>query len=277
MNKLLRLVVLLLAFRMLCSCENSCDKCAPPQYVSEVVVQFEAGLLKGGIDWDQERDLFLSDECLAGSAKAVGADLKDVRRHLSYGVDPKTNQIWIHVIHEQERWSRKLRDEVAARYVELRNTQEGEVILTIVESEEPYRERRQRFKDAGLLEEEDVTLEMDRLTFDKAMFAFDEGEGGDQVGDTFELLSLDDTESAEVNPDQLSYQRALEAVYERDPAIAKQEAVMEAKRKALVGMIGSYRPDVDVEDYKAAKLEYERARDLLRKLKVQSSALYRKE
>ena len=120
------------------------------------------------------------------------------------------------------------------------------------------------------------TLEQDRLTYDKAMLAFDE-EGGDQVEDTFELLSLDEAESGVVNPDQLTYQRALEAVYETDPAIAKQAAVLEAKRKALVGMIGSDVRGVTQGEYNAAKAEYEQARDLLRKLKAESATLYRRE
>lgn len=151
--------------------------------------------------------------------------------------------------------------------------------LALLSCKESCRVEDEEGKDAvvlSLAETAEVapTLEQDRLTYDKAMLAF---EGGEVEVDLFELLSVDEPKGAEVNPDQLTYQRALEAVYETDPAIVKQAAILEAKRKALVGMIGSYRPDVDVEDYEAAKLEYERARDLLRKLKVQSSALYRKE
>ncbi|YCM42563.1 hypothetical protein V2O64_14725 [Verrucomicrobiaceae bacterium 227] len=119
------------------------------------------------------------------------------------------------------------------------------------------------------------TLEQDRLTFDKAMLAF---EAVESEIDLFELLSVDEMHGdAGLDADQLSYQRALEAVYETDPAIAKQAEVTKAKRDTLVKMIGNDVKGGSQEGYDAAKAEYERARDLLRKLKVESSALYRKE
>lgn len=131
------------------------------------------------------------------------------------------------------------------------------------------------------------TLEQDRLTYDKAMLAF---EGGEVEVDLFELLSVDEPKGAEVNPDQLTYQRALEAVYEMDPTIVRQEAVVKLKRVALTKMIGNSfvkkeegvwdwvpEPGYTMEEYEAAKGEYERERDLLKKLKEESLTLYRKE